>query len=100
MAGGVGLGLGTVSYENGKWFFTPAGQGITTEIGLTPPLDAFGTLDGKALQHGSRSDLRPFNRQELARILRVGLCLECHQKYDDPAWKNYGPETRCRRKKN
>ena len=93
----LGLGSGTVSYENDKWFFTPASGGVTTELGTTPPLDAFGTLDGIALQHGSRPDLRPFNRVELERILRVGLCLECHKKYDDPAWKKYTPKTECRR---
>ncbi len=93
----LGLGQGTVSYENSKWLFTPASQGVTTEIGPTPPLDAFGSIDGHALQHGSRPDLRPFNREELGRILRVGLCLECHKEYNDPAYKNYGPETRCRK---
>ncbi len=92
----LGLGEGTVSFIEGKWLFTPTSAGVATEIGPTPALDAFGSLEGEALQHGSRPELRPFNHEELARILRVGLCLECHKSYDDPAYRNYGPQTRCR----
>ncbi|MCK4840229.1 MAG: hypothetical protein KAS94_15590, partial [Desulfobulbaceae bacterium] len=47
------------------------------------------------LQKSSRPDLRPFNRKELRRILRVGLCIECHTNYDDLAFRNYRPETTC-----
>jgi hypothetical protein len=50
-------------------------------------LDAFVTIDGRQLQHGSRPDLRPFNGEELRRILRVGLCVECHTEYSDPIYQ-------------
>ncbi len=94
----LGLGEGTLWLDNGKWHFSPLNQGEITNSGPTPPLDAFVTLDGEALQHSSRPDLRPFNQKELNRILRVGLCLECHQTYSDKAWQNYKPTTTCPRK--
>ena len=94
----VGLGEGTVSVdESGKWSFTSLDQGVDTLEGQTVPFDAFVNIDGKALQHGSRPDLRPFNKDELKGILRVGLCVSCHDRYEDPMWKNYTKETTCSR---
>lgn len=94
----VGLGEGTVSVdENGKWSFTSLDQGVDTLDGQTVPFDAFVNVDGEALQHGSRPDLRPFNKEELKSILRVGLCVGCHDRYEDPMWKNYNKETTCSR---
>jgi hypothetical protein len=91
----VGLGEGTVSKKDGEWRFTPLDQGIDTLEGRTVGLDTFVTIDGKPLQHGSRPDLRPFNGEELRRILRVGLCLQCHQDLKDPAYVNYDPKRPC-----
>jgi hypothetical protein len=91
----IGLGQGTVTKKDGKWQFYPVDQGVETLHGRTVPLDAFVTIDGKQLQHGSRPDLRPFNAEELHRILRVGLCLPCHKSYDDPAYRNYDPQRQC-----
>ncbi|MBW6520030.1 MAG: amino acid ABC transporter substrate-binding protein [Desulfoarculaceae bacterium] len=91
----VGLGEGTVSEKDGKWTFVPLDQGIDTFAGQTVGFDSFVTIDGQQLQHGSRPDLRPFNGEELRRILRVGLCVECHSEYSDPAWRNYKATTPC-----
>ncbi len=91
----IGLGEGTVEKKDGRWRFSPAGRGVDTLEGRTVPLDAFVTIDGKPLQHGSRKDLRPFNGEELRRILRVGLCLPCHTDYSDPAYRNYDPNRPC-----
>ena len=91
----VGLGEGTVVKKDGKWSFYPVDQGIDTLSGRTVGLDTFVTIDGTPLQHGSRKDLRPFNGDELKRILRIGLCLECHPKYDDPAYRNYDAKRPC-----
>ncbi|HSH13785.1 MAG TPA: hypothetical protein VLA15_08545, partial [Desulfurivibrionaceae bacterium] len=73
----LGLGEGTLWREQGEWRFTPQSLGLETGAGPTPPLDAYVDLTGTALQKSSRADLRPFNGEELQRILRVGLCLEC-----------------------
>ncbi len=91
----LGLGTGTVAKKNGTWKFTPVDQGVETLNGKTVGFDNFVTIDGKPLQHGSRKNLRPFNGNELHRILRVGLCLRCHKTYDDPAYRNYDPRRPC-----
>ncbi len=91
----MGLGEGTVWREAGEWRFTAAAQGLVTAAGVTPPLDAYVGIDGTPLQKSARPDLRPFNKEELARILRVGLCIDCHQEYTDPAYRRYTPATTC-----
>lgn len=91
----IGLGKGTVTKRDGKWEFIPVDQGVETLKGRTVGLDNFVTIDGKPLQHGSRADLRPFNGDEIKRILRVGLCLPCHKKYDDPVYQDYSPGRPC-----
>lgn len=96
----VGLGEGRVSEVDGKLVFTSTEQGVMTLNGKTVPFDSWVTLDGEQLQHGSRSDVRPFNSKELHAILRVGLCVSCHNKYDDPIWNNYTVNMHCPRKEN
>lgn len=91
----VGLGEGTVSKEEGKWRFDPVDRGVDTLEGRTVGFDNFVTIDGEALQYGSRDNLRPFNGEELQRILRIGLCLDCHSSYTDPAYANYDPKRPC-----
>jgi hypothetical protein len=93
----LGLGEGTVWQENGKWMFRGIDQGVETLQGKSPPLDGYVTIEGRPLQKSSRPDLRPFNKKELARILRVGQCLPCHNRYDDPAYRNYSPGKVCPR---
>ena len=57
--------------------------------------NAFVTIDGTPLQKSFRPNLRPFNKEELARILRIGQCLPCHKEYSDVAYKNYSPNRPC-----
>jgi len=91
----LGLGEGTVRKKDGRWEFFPVDRGVDTLQGQTVGFDNFVTIDGVQLQHGSRDNLRPFNGDELHRILRVGLCLQCHKQYDDPAYNNYDPKRPC-----
>ena len=92
----IGLGEGTVQKKDGKWSFTPVERGVKGPDGQqTPGFDNFVTIEGKALQYGSRANLRPFNGDELKRILRVGLCLDCHTSADDPAYQNYDSKRSC-----
>jgi hypothetical protein len=91
----LGLGEGTVVKKDGRWRFFPIDQGVETLKGRTVGFDTFVTIDGKQLQNGSRENLRPFNGEELKRILRVGLCLKCHTKYNDPAYVDYDPKRPC-----
>jgi len=91
----VGLGEGTVVKKEGKWHFFPVDRGVATEHGLTPGFDTFVTIDGTPLQYGSRKNLRPFNGEELQRILRIGLCLDCHSSPDDPVFRHYDRQRPC-----
>lgn len=91
----LGLGEGTVWKENGAWHFTPIDQGVETAVGKTVPLDGYVDITGKPLQKSSRKELRPFNKEELTRILRIGQCLDCHKTYDDPVFQNYSPNKKC-----
>jgi hypothetical protein len=93
----LGLGEGTISVEKGKLVFTGLDKGVDTAAGPTVPFDAFVTIDGTPLQHGSRADLRPFNGEELRRILRVGICAGCHEAGDDKVWRKYTQDSVCRR---
>jgi len=93
----LGLGEGTVSRRDGRWTFTPVDRGVETLDGRTVGLDNFVTIQGRPLQHTSRAGLRPFNGEELDRILRVGLCLRCHPRITDPAYRDYTPRTACPR---
>ncbi len=94
----LGLGQGTVWLDNDKWRFSPATKGIKTPTGETPPLDGFVTIDGVALQKGFRPSMRPFNKKELGRILRVGLCLPCHPKLADPIYHPFKDGVICPKK--
>jgi hypothetical protein len=93
----VGLGEGKIFMQNGELVFESIDRGIVTSAGTTVPFDAYVTLAGEPLQHSSRSTLRPFDKGELRAILRVGLCVRCHDQYDDPIWKEYNGQTVCRR---
>ena len=93
----VGLGEGRLTVKDGAVEFVPLDKGVKTASGQTVGFDAFVSLDGTQLQHGSRPDLRPFNQGELQRILRVGECVGCHDSYQDPVWKNYSLQTLCTR---
>ena len=89
----VGLGEGKMSLaRDGSLVFTSIDQGVVTAAGQTPAFDAYVDIDGRPLQK-SRPGLRPFNKEELRRILRVGLCVKCHNSYQDAAWKKYDEKT-------
>jgi hypothetical protein len=93
----VGLGEGTVYEQDGQLQFSGIDRGAETSAGRTVPFDAWVTITGEQLQHGSRDDVRPFNREELEKILRVGLCTGCHDSYSDPVWKTYTAGMQCKR---
>lgn len=93
----VGLGEGTVVEEGGKLVFHRVEQPTDTVNGPTPPFDGYVTIDGEPLQYSSRPEVRPFNKEELEKILRVGMCVECHDRYDDPIWGKYKMGMKCER---
>lgn len=93
----VGLGEGTIVNRDGKLFFQGVDKGVLTSAGQTVGFDNYVDIAGKALQNSSRPELRPFNREELRSILKIGNCVRCHNRYDDVVWQNYSAETKCSR---
>lgn len=86
------LGLGQGALHPGQ--MTPLSQADgtmekDTDFGLDVPADAYVDLRGRALQKSSRPWRRPFNAEELRRILAVSACLPCHRDYADPLWREY-----------
>jgi len=61
---------------SGLWSFSALDQGVETLDGTTVPFDAFVNIEGEALQHGSRPDLRPFNKVETAKDLMHSIGLQ------------------------
>lgn len=90
----VGLGEGRLYRKDGEMVFEAKYAGLKTEAGNTVPLDSYVNLAGQAQQLSARRGLRPFNAKELRAILRVGECVSCHKRYDDPIWKTYTHETK------
>ncbi len=91
----LGLGEGTLRHQAGAWSFSPIYQQLATGAGTTPAPDAFVTIDGTPLQKSFRPNMRPFNADEIKRILRVGLCLECHPAITDRAYRNFPDNRQC-----
>ena len=92
----LGLGYGTLSYQGkGNWRFTSAEKEKSPLLGIEFPLSALTDLQGRRYVHLSRKDLRPFNPEEMKRILRVGLCLECHPDFSDPVMRRWDREKIC-----
>jgi len=89
----MGLGEGTAWYEDNSWHFSSIHQGEKTPPGITVPLDGYVAIDGTALQNSSRKTLRPFNKEELAGILRTGVCVLCHDSY--ATFKGYTQQSLC-----
>ena len=74
----IGLGDGRLRYSlNGL------------SIIRTYRLDAFVDINGDQLQGCSSEGDRPFNREEIHRILRVGICLGCHKGYEEGIYQDF-----------
>lgn len=88
----LGLGTGSLQIRDSQWDFTPA-------MKLSGPpfkqaTDSFVDITGKPLVNTSRPGLRPFNKEEIDRILYVGLCIACHKDFNDPVMRDWKPNER------
>jgi hypothetical protein len=83
----MGLGQGALTMTNTGLSVETVSSSIGD--GIDFPLDAFVSPDGEPLQTASRAKSRPFNREELKRIYRVGPCLSCHDRYLDPIYRSF-----------
>jgi hypothetical protein len=59
-------------------------------------LSRVGDREGRSLVKFNREGLRPFTKEELDRILKVGLCLSCHEERDR-IFKNWRSDLKCPR---
>ena len=46
------------------------------------------SIRGEILAGSHQVNARPFNQKEITRILRVGNCIPCHDKYGDPIYQD------------
>ncbi|MBW2615816.1 MAG: hypothetical protein JRD02_06550 [Deltaproteobacteria bacterium] len=58
-------------------------------MGIDFPLDAFVDTRGTPLQSTVRQGARPFNHDELEKIMAVDGCLPCHDHYEDKIYGNF-----------
>jgi preprotein translocase subunit SecG len=75
------LGLGTGIYNS-------SANGLDIDFELERIVDE----EGNQIQATSHDGARPFNKTEQEKISRVGLCIGCHESYDDPIWSNITDE--------
>jgi len=89
----IGLGEGRLSRDSatGAWRMEPVYDSAASGLAIDYPLEAVVAPDGKVLQSTSHDLSRPFNEEEIGRILAIGPCLPCHDRYDDPVWMRKGP---------
>jgi len=83
---GLGQGFFTAGRDWDENFFTSLVKPEINPMGF-----AWETLTdprGRPLAASTHPGARPFNQEELKRILRVAPCLPCHGRYDDPIWEN------------
>lgn len=59
---------------------------VKNKSGFAP--DAKVNVRGQPLAGISQTGARPFNQREITRILRVGNCIPCHDKYNDKIYRN------------
>jgi hypothetical protein len=85
----IGLGEGALKITDHGLMFNPVYQSAKSGLGIDFPLDAFVSAKGSPLQLASRPGARPFNMEELERITRVGICLPCHDRYDDEIFYDF-----------
>ncbi len=61
---------------------------VQHQSGYAP--DAKVTIRGEPLAGTGQTGARPLNQEEITRILRVGNCIPCHDRYADPIYQNMG----------
>jgi hypothetical protein len=85
----IGLGEGILHGNGENRVFRPTHNASDHGPGLSFPLDGFVTLAGNPLQTGSKNGVRPFNVQEIERVLSVDTCVGCHNTYEDRIYQDF-----------
>jgi hypothetical protein len=50
--------------------------------------DAYTTIKGQPIAGTTQESARPFNQEEISRILKVGNCIPCHERPEDKIYQN------------
>jgi hypothetical protein len=85
----LGLGRGNLDIRDGNITFTPFFDSRKSGMPFDYPIDAFVSPEGKPFQTTSRQQARSFNRTELHRIVDAYRCILCHDRYDDPIYRDF-----------
>ena len=73
----LGLGYGQIILNHKQISFHALEKPITQKENIS--LSQIVDLEGRTLVKFNRREMRGFTKEELKRILRVGLCLNCHE---------------------
>lgn len=85
----LGFGEGILYKKEKEWRFRPTYDAQSSGMGIDFPLDAFVDINGKPAQLTSRKGARPFNQEEIGKILDVDGCFPCHVRYEDKIYKDF-----------
>ena len=85
----LGIGDGRLFRREKRWHFRPTYDVDSSGLDIPFAMDAFVNLEGNALHATSRKAARPFNKKELDKILSVDGCVGCHNRYEDPIYKDF-----------
>ncbi len=84
----LGLGPGALGWTKGVLSAEPVYNAAASGLGNHPP-EQITDGKGNAVQRMSRRGERPFNQNELNRIVGLSLCLTCHDSYRDAVYRDF-----------
>lgn len=87
----LGLGEGRMIIGPDGLTFSPLYRSRQAGLGIDFAPEALTDTGGDVLQGASRPGARPLTKEEIRRIIRVAVCIPCHNRYDDAAWLRYEP---------
>lgn len=88
----LGLGEGELeirrdsSGEDDEYNFLVLTDIKTLKSHVGPGADV--TIRGQPIAGAGQQGARPLNQSEISRILRAGNCIACHDRYDDPVYRD------------
>jgi len=85
----LGLGEGILWGSENKLHFRPTYDSAASGLPVSFPLDGFTSPQGMTHITAERSKARPFNGEELGRIMAVNVCTGCHDRYDDKIYRDF-----------
>ncbi len=71
------LGLGSGHYDS-----------VANGIGIPFELERIVDEDGRQIQATSHVGARPFNKEEMAKVRRINVCLSCHEETPSEFWND------------